>query len=155
MGWRELVTAAYSERKGSAASSFPRFGPGATEARLTQAARTLGMALPAELSAFLAECDGIMDVMEIEGRPIETGWLMWEVDTIVAGRSDPARATLGPPETWLVFANAGADGILFGYDRAEPHDQIWAWYPSEGRRHLLAPSLSAFLHGWINGEVTV
>jgi hypothetical protein len=96
-----------------------------------------------------------MDVMEIDGRAIETGWLVWTLQAIVAGHSEPERATRGPPDNWLVFANAGADGILFAYDGSETNGHISAWHPIEGRRQRIAASLPAFLRGWISGEITV
>jgi hypothetical protein len=155
MAWKELVTQAFNERATSSGPSFPRFEPGATEARLDQAARSLAVALPEALRAFLAECDGVMEVMEVDGRQIDMGWLMWTADAIVARHAEATRTALGPPATWLVFADAGADGILFAYDRAETDGHIWAWHPVEGRRQQVAESLRAFLRGWITGELTV
>jgi hypothetical protein len=154
--WKDLLTEAYRARDGASSPSLPRFEPGATEARLERAERALGLPLPEELRTLLAECDGVMEVMEVGGQPIETGWLVWTLDAIVDERRGRKRTTLGPPDGWLMFANAGADGILFGYDQGEPPGHIGAWYPMEGGRlQFMAPSLQAFLRGWIAGELSV
>ena len=153
--WKNLVTTAYNERRRFRAPCFPRFGPSAMPEDLARAASALKTTFPEELKALLTECNGVTEVMAIDGQPVETSWLIWTLEEIVRWQSEPGRADPGPPSSWLVFANAGADGIVFGYDRALSGDGIWAWYPNEQRGENVAPSLSSFLRGWITGKVTV
>ncbi|MDB4928149.1 MAG: putative heavy metal transport/detoxification protein [Myxococcaceae bacterium] len=154
MAWKELVMAAYRAHEGTT-PSFPRFEVGAAEAHLVRAEQVLGAAFPSELRTLLAECDGITEMMDIEGQPIETGWLMWPVAAVLEEHSNSERDTSGPPDSWLVFGHAGVDGVLFGYDRDKAVGQIWAWHPIETRGQLMATSLAGFLKGWITGELTL
>lgn len=149
------MTAAYDERRNFGAPCFPCFGPSAMPEDLARAASALKATFPDELKALLTECNGITEVMTIAGQPVESGWLIWTLEEIVRSQSEPGRADLGPPSSWLVLANAGADGIVFGYDRALSGDGNWAWYPYEQRGEQVAPSLSSFLQGRITGRVTV
>jgi len=151
--WEEFVMAAYRRVKGRRPRS--PFEVGAAEAHLLRAEQLLGAAFPRELRTLLAECNGIMEVMDIDGQPVQTGWLVWPVDAIVEEHSNPERATMGPPGNWLVFSNAGVDGVLFGYGGDRAAEQICAWYPIEARSQLLSTSLAGFLSGWIAGEAKV
>lgn len=154
MVWKDLMVAAYRERQG-ATPSFPRFKGAAAEAHLVYAEQALGAAFPGDLRGLLAECDGVIEVIDVDGELIETGWIVWPVEMILKEHSDPERATIGPPGTWLVFGNAGADGVLFGYDGDRMAAHIWGWHPIEARSQLLATSLAGFLRGWITGGVGV
>jgi cell wall assembly regulator SMI1 len=155
MDWHELVTEAFQTNQNRSVPAFPRFEPGASEESLSGAEDALGQRLPDDLRTFLGECDGVMEVLKIHDQEISSLWIVWPVEEIVKGRSASGRATLGPPAEWLVFANAGVDGIDFAYDRAEGSGRIWAWHPMESRRQLVGESLAEFLRGWIEGAVTV
>jgi hypothetical protein len=151
MNWRDLVLQAFREGIKPPEPVYPRFAPGASEAHLREAERRLGVTIPEDLRNLLAECDGIMEVMDIHGRPIDTHWLIWPTETLVDRNRDPGRATVGLPGSWLIFATA--DGRDFGYDLHEGEGHIWLWRPIDGESDRVAPSLPDFLRRWINGEL--
>lgn len=155
MGWRERLAEAYRTRENQRVPASPRFQPGASEASLAEAERALGQRLPEDLRALLSESDGVMEVLEIGGRQVESLWIVWPTEKIVKGQSNPWRAEIGPPAEWLVFASAGVDGIDFAYDRIEESGRIWAWHPMESRRQLVGESMDGFLRGWIESDVAV
>jgi hypothetical protein len=99
MRWKELVIQAFRECNSSPAPVYPRFEPGATEAHLRDGEFRIGRSIPDDLRSLLAECDGIMEVMEIHAEPLDIQWLIWPVDTIVERNLDPGRAHIGLPES--------------------------------------------------------
>lgn len=103
--------------------------------------------MPHDLRSLLMESDGVMEVMEIQRRPIDTQWLIWPVEMIVARNVDPGRSDIGLPESWLIFATA--DGDDFGYDRTPGNSGIWIWRPIGDEREQVAPSLAEFLRSRI------
>jgi len=154
MTWRGLVERAYAA-KGDGARA--RFAPGADRRRLDEVERELGAALAPDLRALLAESDGVLDVLELDGRLVPSTSLIWSCDAILsANRIDlvgsPNRAV---PRNLIAFAGAGADGIVFAYVRAEPNGAIVAWYPIEDRCQPVASSLEEFLRGWTAGQIAV
>ena len=54
---------------------------------------------------------------------------------------------------FLQIGRPGVDGIGFGYRSGT--SGFWAYYPSEGRFALLAPTLAAFVDGWYAGRIRV
>jgi hypothetical protein len=151
MRWKELVSQAFRERTTSPDPAYPRFEPGATEANLRDGERRIGVTIPEDLRSLLAECDGIMEVMEIQGQAIDTQWLIWPTDMIVERNLHPGRAGIGLPESWLIFATA--DGSDFGYDQQDAGGHIWVWQPIDDKSRCVATSLLAFLRRWITGEL--
>jgi hypothetical protein len=151
MDWKALVTQAFRERIGSPGPVYPRFEPGATETELANGERLTGVRIPEDLRSLLAECNGITEVMEIQGNPIDTQWVVWPTDTIVESNLAPGRVDIGLPPSWFIFATA--DGHDFGYDLDAGDGHIWVWHPIDGESEDVAPSLAAFLRRWVTGEL--
>jgi hypothetical protein len=63
------------------------------------------------------------------------------------GRRFPAGA--------LAFADAGVDGIIFGFNTRAPNTEVFAWYPITGECELKAGSLRDFLFGWVAGKISL
>lgn len=143
MDWKGLVVQAFQQQAGGPISTYPRFSPGASEAALTEAEQRLGMTIPEDLRALLAQCDGIMDVMVIEGNHIDNQWVIWPLETILEANLDPERGVCGLPPDWLVFASA--DGHDIGYDGDAQNGQIWIWHPIDDESEQIASSFADFL----------
>jgi hypothetical protein len=59
-----------------------------------------------------------------------------------------------PSAGFLQVGRPGVDGIGFGYRKGQPG--FWALHPREGGEfQYLAPSVQAFLDGWLAGSITV
>lgn len=151
MYWKNLVSQAFRESDSALEGISPRFEPGASEDHLRDAEHRLGALVPDDLRSLLMECDGVMEVMEIQGRPIDTQWLIWPVETIVSANVDPRRSDIGLPESWFIFATA--DGHDFGYDRTTGNSDIWVWHPMDNVSEHVAQSLDEFLRRRIKGAL--
>lgn len=105
--WKALVEAATPVEEDEDPVSF---GPPASAAEIADAEESLGIALPADLKAFLLEANGSED---------HCGWLVFDLETMVEENLD-ARELLtdspNPPslEKVVFFSDAMGDGDLFG-----------------------------------------
>jgi hypothetical protein len=165
MTWRERISGIYearAERPGIA--SRPEFYPGASAEHTAFAQTRLSAIFPASLRTLLLETDGVMDMLAIDGGEwFESMWLLWSVQGIVDGnlshRSMKRAGTYDRDFRELMFfADAGTDGILFGFPVMG--DGVCApcvvvWHPIEDDLDEVAPSLEDFLQGWLTGAITV
>ena len=109
------------------------------------------------------ESNGVMDCLQLGQEWQEIGWLFWPVSEIKQCnqwlRSDAGYSTFGRRfDDLLFFADAGSDGILFGYSvtSGTPNqDSIYVWYPIENIVNLLVPSLEVFIEEWIGGKLAI
>ncbi len=143
--WRELVERFWPDHQ---------FQPGAGEAALAEAERSLGHPLPADLRVLLAESDGV-DWSEYQLS------LIWPLDRIVKTNlefrspSFVLRGTSMPFEPLIFFADAG-NGDQFAFARVSPpRDQdVFAWNHEDDSRSWVAPDLSTFIEWLSDGRVT-
>ncbi|MDB5386211.1 MAG: Cell wall assembly/cell proliferation coordinating protein [Planctomycetaceae bacterium] len=153
-----MISSAYQAREGCEPRVRPRFFPPAEESALIEAESSLGLKLPSELRCLLAETDGMMEEMELEDDWIEIGWTVWSTIELVASNRRLRTATDCPsplpPDLCVFFVNAGVDGVQFGLDLSRiEHESVpvFIWEPLEEVVRTIAPSLEAFLNGWLRG----
>jgi hypothetical protein len=165
MNWREFITGSYAvapEQPGIA--SKPEFYPGASEDEIAGAELRLNARLPAPLQSLLLESNGVMGMMAIDGGEwFKEGWLLWTLAEVIEQnlwyRSETGKATYKRDFCKVVFfADAGSDGILFGFPVRE--DQICApsivvWYPIEDELEDIAASLEDFIRKWLTSTIWV
>lgn len=165
MSWRELMTGIYQDRaQQPGIAGRPDFRPAAAAADIDSAETRLNARFPASLRSLLMETDGVMDMMSIDGGEwFESMWLLWEVEGIVERNEFYRRASdEGRYERdfrrWAFFAEAGSDGILFGFPVSENGicaSGVVAWIPIPNEVRELVPSLKEFIVGWLSGTVFV
>lgn len=158
MGWREIIDGAYTERSEDERDVVrAEYEHGASRGDLAALVKELGCALPADLQSLLLESNGFMEVFEIEGRFVENMWIVWPASELPDNNRHRREEIEEPrpPGYLLVFASAGADGILFAFDTRSPKSGVVAWFPIEDEIRPLASSLREFLVGWITGKITV
>lgn len=154
--WRELIgELTRDEQPIGELHPGPDFFPGATPEELATVEHVLGVRLPESLTELLRESNGVL---------VSFGQhLIWSTDEItrtnLAMRTDPRyRESYMPFDHLLFFGDAAVDGILFAFailggriDR----DRVYAWYPIGDDRILKAPSLQAYVEGWLSGKLSV
>lgn len=139
--WKELI------RKIDETLIFD-FHPPAEPSALASAEQALQMTFPNALRSFLTEMNGIycptfyLDVVWSTVKIVRLNLLMREREESLA--------------SLLFFADAGADGILFGFSMPEEADSpVVVWYPYENCHKVVASSLENFLQGWLTGKFGV
>lgn len=170
MSWRERIAGIYEargERDGIA--KRPRFYPAASEEDLAAAEALLNARLPESLRSLLLETNGILELMAIDGMVIDGGdwfeamWLLWNLAEIVEQNHFYRDAAEGGAYSrdfrrLAFFANAGCDGILFGFPMVEDRvcgPNVVVWSPIFDELEEVAPSLDDFLEGWVTGRISV
>jgi hypothetical protein len=126
-------------------ASRPRFHAGASVEELAGLRSDLDP--PASLCELLSQTDGVMSEVQVgdAGEWIDDIWLILPTAEI--------RARNGAKSLRLVFADAGVDGITFGFERDAIG--VFAWGPFDDSSRLVAHSLEDFLSSWICGELGV
>ena len=153
--WRLTIQDAYAtENHAGRVWTTPRFAPGVSPSACAAVEAQLGVSLPADLRRLLLESDGITELLQIGEQPVESGWLVWPLARI-AFENLRMREAFGTRSTLLVFASAGADGVVFAYDVSAETLAIVACEPQEEVTKRLADSLLGFLLGWIGGTICV
>jgi hypothetical protein len=134
-----------------ATDTIAGFQPSAKAAALAALTRKLGCPIPSDLHAVLTESDGVQSLLVVDGRQMETGWLLWPVKTI--GKESPTLAKEAKRATGaqLVFFAPG-DDVTFAMDEA---GAIFAWYDIDAALRPVANSLGAFVDGWCSGSLSV
>ncbi len=139
--WQELI------RKIDETLIFD-FHPPAESSTLTSAEQALQMTFPDDLRSFLTEMNGVycptlyLDVVWSTVEIVRLNLLMRQGEESLA--------------SLLFFADAGTDGVLFGFSMPEEADPpVVAWYPYENVHKVVASSLEDFLHGWLGGKFEV
>lgn len=162
MDWRKRIHKAYELRESRGYASAPKFCPPASGATLHELQSSLGMVLlPLELKGLLRETDGVIDLMEVDGEWVETGWLFWSAEEIAKQnlwyRSGSAGETYGLSfDDLLFFTGAGLDEILFAFALSSGRGkgpEIYVWHPRENTVEEVAPSLEAFVEAWTSEKV--
>jgi len=145
MTWRAFIDDVTS-RVDPEFRKAPEYGPPAPPKAIERLERQLGCSLPAELRELLLEHDGVRD----------GDWLVWSIKEMAKNNLEGWREPdLILPTDLLAFASAGADGILFAFEKGSPSSTIFAWDPIPHERPVLARSLRAFIEGWKLGTITV
>lgn len=134
------------------------FGPAASERDVESAERRLGITLPDELRTFLRASDGATTGVELDSGEVipHATRLVWSVGEIT--RNHESQPPVPRPPQVLFFADAGADGILFGYPIHSPSrvgPDVVAWDPLDDDPVPAAPSFRAWLEAWLTGALTV
>ena len=134
--WRDLI-----ERHEPSAVFLPPASPdaiGSVEDRL-------GLEVPSPLRSLLRESDGVTGKYGVH--------ILWSAARI-AEQNEQVRLLdrYQPFDGLLFFADAG-DGELFAVRADDP--SVVVWNPIEDTRETVAPSLDAFLAGWLSGSLTV
>jgi cell wall assembly regulator SMI1 len=164
MSWRERITDVYSTRTcPPGIAGRPDFYPPASEAQLADAEAALGAALPDSLRSLLKETDGVMDMLALDGGEwFESMWLLWAIGELVQQnryyRAASQRQEYERDFDGLVFfADAGTDGIRFAFPVEDGvcAPLVLIWHPIMDRLSEAAPSLDAFLRGWLTGSISV
>lgn len=109
----------------------------------------LAVELDEDLSALLAETDGIEDEYG--------GALIWPVERIIADnqmfRANLAFAQLYMPfDPLLFFADAG-NGDQFAFVLRDGRKDIFAWDHENDSRTWVAPNLEKYLTWWLDGTL--
>jgi len=161
MNWRELITGIYDGRpRQPGIAGRAEFNPAASAGRIADAAAALDAALPDSLRSLLLETDGVTDMMAIDGGAwFESMWLLWTVEEIELQNCDHRAAGTRRRDFGDVvfFAGAGTDGILFAFPVTGRvcSPRVVVWHPIRDEFSDLAPSLEAFLRGWLTGTISV
>jgi cell wall assembly regulator SMI1 len=165
MSWRNLISASYETRaEQPGIAGKPQFYPAALAGDIADAEARLNATLPASIRSLLLETNGVMDLMAIDGGDwFDSMWLLWTVDDIVkrnvSWRAATAAGTYKRDFHQMVFfADAGTDGILFGFPVMEDYvcaPRVVVWHPIMDELGELAPSLEDFLQGWLTGTISV
>ncbi len=126
------------------------FRPPAQPEGLAAAEAALGRPLPNDLSQVLAESDGI------EG---EYGLgLIWTLDRITTDnpvfRNDEQFRGLYMPFDGLVFFADAGNGDQFGLSNSG-NQEVYMWDHESDSRTWVAPSVMAYLEGWMTGRIKV
>lgn len=161
MNWRDRVSAIYAKRS-PGLETRPAFRPPASPAAITDLASKVGGRIPPALAEMLLQTDGIMDELNQPDGWIQTGWVVWPVDSI-AERNLSCRQDWGKNydryfEHLLFFADPGSDGILFAHPKdasGEFREDVMVWLPIPDELSPFAPSLDAFLDGWLTGAIEI
>lgn len=161
MDWRRTLTQIYADR--SADEPRPEFRPGVSAEEIAAAEQRLDVLFPSGLRTLLQETNGVMERMQLGDEVVDVQWLHWPLDEIVVWneryRAHTAKSNYsGEAHPVLFFANAGVDGIQFGFsidqDR-QCRSNVVVWHPYDDEITDVAPSLEDFLRGWLNGEIGV
>ena len=83
MIWKQLINMAIEARGRNGGLPQLKYYDGASAEIIAAAEKRLGTAIPISLATLLRESDGIMNVLEIDGDCIETGWLIWNTERLV------------------------------------------------------------------------
>lgn len=154
--WRELILKLTPPLESfPGAEPGPDFFPGAIPSVLASVERQLRVSLPPDLRDLLHESNG---VFVCYGQHF-----VWSTDEIL--RENLSFWSNGggyelPPDPfkhYLFFADSGFDGIRFAFPLRlgfMGHD-VYAWYPLANEWVWKAPSLRAYIEGWLAGDLTV
>jgi hypothetical protein len=167
MNWRELITDIYSNRTPNPGfESKPVFYAGVSDKTAAEAEAGLKATFPSSLRSFLQETDGVLELMRTGGSDWFTNmWVLWRVCDILERNGDSRSRSWYPGNTvgpdyheLLLFADAGCDGISFGFpvlaDRV-CSPRVVVWHPMGDELVEAAPSLETFVTGWLTGAITV
>jgi hypothetical protein len=119
---------------------------------------------PESIRSLLLETNGVVDLMAIDGGEwFDSGWLLWTVAEIfeqnVFYRAATEKGIYDRDFRSVVFfANAGCDGILFGFPVTEDGvcaPRVLVWHPIEDELDEIAPSLEYFLKGLLTSTIRV
>ena len=126
------------------------FRPPVQAEAVASAETTLGHSLPNDLGQVLAESDGI------EG---EYGLgLVWSLDRITADnasfRTDESFRDLFMPFDGLVFFADAGNGDQFALSLTG-NCEVYVWDHETDSRSWVAPSVMAYLEGWMTGRIKV
>jgi hypothetical protein len=165
MTWHNLISGFYEVRKHvPGTASKPKFCLPASSGEIADAQEKLCAKLPTCLSSLLLEANGVMDLLSIDGGDwIENMWLIWPlgemVERNIAFRGEAAMGTyVRDFRQFAFFADAGCDGILFGFPMIGSRDcgsSVVSWHPIEDEVTSVAASLEEFLGGWLAGAIVV
>lgn len=124
MDWHKFITdifAVVPEQPGIA--KRPKFYSGVSAREIADAEVSLNTKFPVSLRSLLLESNGIMDMMAIDGGEwFDEHWLVWTLERVVE-QNLWFRSKVGKecyPRDFhkvVFFADAGSDGILFGFSR--------------------------------------
>jgi hypothetical protein len=161
MNWRDRVSAIYAKLPRER-ETRPAFRTPASSPQIAELESKVGGSLPAALAELLLETNGIMHELKTQGEWIETGWLVWPVESIaewnLRARQDWEADYDRYFEHLLFFADAGADGILFAHPKrlgGEFAPEVVVWVPLGDELSPFAPNLEAFLDGWVTGAIEI
>ena len=160
MDWRRSLLQFNAER--SADGPSLDFRPGASAAAVAAAEQRVGVRFPPSLRSLLQQTNGVMEQMQIGGALENIHWLFWPVDQLVkeneSHRTIAAEHHMGPANAVLFFADAGADGISFGFpvkENGKCRPRVVVWHPIGDTVTEVAPTLEDFFRRWGNGELRV
>lgn len=126
------------------------FHPPANAAELYAAETSLGHTLPNDLAQVLAESNGIDGEYGLG--------LLWNLDRILRDNIDfrtgaEFREHYRPFEALVFFADAG-NGDQFALSLTGDC-QVYVWNHENDNRTWIAPTVMAYLEGWLTGRITV
>lgn len=157
MSWQELISELYRARENDPYGSLPQYYPPAQPEDLDALESEFHLVLPDDLRRLLLETDGVMETIQVGGDMVESGWLVWPVETALR-ENRALRRQPDTPRSLFFIANPGVDGVLFGIhagEQAEELCEVFAWQPVDHSIVQIAPSLQKFLEGWLMGEIRV
>ncbi len=154
MNWKTFIERQYASLGNG--MSRPAFRSPASPDEIANLESAVGGRLPNPLRDCLYQSNGILDELLIQGQWIENIWLVWSCCEMMENNLPGNR--VGIPADYLVFAAAGADGILFGC-RFQPEpggdSPVYTWHPYESVLEKVEPSIPGFLARRIGGSIFV
>lgn len=165
MNWCEIISGIYEAReKRPDYTTTPKFYPAAPPSEITDVETGVNARLPTSLRSLLLETNGVMEMMMVAGGEwFESTWLLWPVERMLE-KSRSCRERSGTRNgnhdfrKVVFFADAGCDGILFGFPVNEQRaceSRVVAWWPLRDEVSEVAPSLEEFLRGWLTDRIKV
>jgi hypothetical protein len=133
------------------------FRPPATQEMMVEAEQALHSTLPTDLRSFILESNGLYDEHEYS-------IIVWSIDEIVKTnlwfrQSEEYARSHMTFQSLLFFANAGVDGVLFGFRITASGEvqnrHLIVWYPLEDSRPVVAFTIEDYLKRWLTGKLTV
>lgn len=156
MSWRSRMNEIYeSTPQEPGARGGLEFFPPTSAANIAIAEAALQARFPDALRSLLLESDGVMD----RGASM---WLIWTLERIIEdNRSLRAKELQSLYErdfrSLVFFADAGADGILFGFPvvAGTCAPCVMVWHPIDDDLDPVATSLEEFVDRWLTDGIAV
>ncbi|MCC9602254.1 SMI1/KNR4 family protein [Stieleria sp. JC731] len=143
--WKELIANLTDEAE---------FASPATPDSISSVETLLGVRLPEDLSALLAESNGVVGEYGVDR--------IWNTERIERENNElrtegDYKSLYMPFDHLLFFADAG-NGDLFGYailDGEIRKDDIYAWDHEDDSRKWVAGSLRGYIQTWLDGSLEI
>lgn len=119
---------------------------------------------PQELLDLYQQTNGISEYLNVEGylNNEKIGELIWPIERVIETnlefRTYPDFKDLYMSFDQILFVADAGNGDLFGFITLNGNfdrDDIFVWNHENDSREWVAPSLSKFVEGWLNGSIKI